>query len=332
MTKLETLIEELNNIVDPSLNKTFKEAQSIISYHMDDNDVLELKIALKSRRKDESNIKLEIARLVKIKHAIPGLRVEFTDSNYKLEDENTIQYIGIISGKGGVGKSSVAANLALAFANMGFKVGIIDTDVYGSSLPSIFKLPIEPLDTSEDDELIPANYEDKVQVISPEFFMPKDQPLMWRGPMLGKLITHFFNNVLWDPETKYVFMDLPPGTGDIQLDVQTFVPDAKMILVTTPHPNASHVALKAGLGAQEIGHEILGVVENMSYYFNEATGQNEYLFGQGGGEITASKLNTELLIQIPINQPTNKETYLYSLDDMNGKLYYALAKKILEKL
>lgn len=332
MSKLEQLKIELNKLIDPSLNKTFEEVGSILSIKVDTEDVIDLEVQLKNRRKDETNIKLEIARLAKIKFDYPGIRIIFTDSNYKLDDEKSITYLGIISGKGGVGKSSVTANLAVALKRLGYKVGVIDTDVYGSSIPSIFNLPIEPLDTSEDDELIPARTLDDIQVISPEFFMPLDQPLMWRGPMLGKLITHFFNNVLWDEDTQIVLIDLPPGTGDIQLDVQTFVPDAKMLLVTTPHPNASHVALKAGLGAYEIGHKIIGVVENMSYYYNEANQKNEYLFGQGGGEITASKLQSELLIQIPINQPVDTSSYIYSLNDMNGKLYFALAKKVLEKL
>jgi len=332
LSKLEQLKLELEKLIDPSLGKTFLEAGSIIGIAIDAADVIDLEVQLKNRRKDETNIKLEIARLAKIKFDFPGIRISFTDSNFKSNDETSIIYVGIISGKGGVGKSSVTANLALAFTRLGIKVGVIDTDVYGSSIPSIFKLPIEPLDTSEDDELIPARTLDDIQVISPEFFMPLDQPLMWRGPMLGKLITHFFNGVLWDEDTKVVFIDLPPGTGDIQLDVQSFVPEAKMILVTTPHPNASHVALKAGLGALEIGHKILGVVENMSYYYNEASQTNDYLFGEGGGQITADKLQSKLLMQIPINQPMDKSSYLYSLEDMNGKLYFALAKKVLDKL
>ncbi len=332
MSNLDKLIEAINKLIDPTLDKTFLEAKSIVKISQDENQIIDLEVQLKNRRKDEMNVKLEIARLAKIKFDFPGIRMTFTDSNFKSEDEENIQYIGIISGKGGVGKSSVTANLALALSRLGIKVGVIDTDVYGSSIPSIFKLPIEPLDTSEDDELIPARTVEDIQVISPEFFMPLDQPLMWRGPMLGKLITHFFNGVLWDEDTKIVLIDLPPGTGDIQLDVQSFVPDAPMILVTTPHKNASHVALKAGLGAIEIGHKILGVVENMSYYYNEASGKNEFIFGEGGGLVTADKLKSELLIQIPINQPLNAESFIYSLEDMNGKLYLALAKKVLEKI
>lgn len=331
LSKLDDLVKHLETLIDPSLNLSFKEAGSIIDATIDDQDVVDLKIAIKNRRKDENQIKLEIARLVKVKFGFPGLRVEFSDSKFSISGDKKITYIGIISGKGGVGKSSVAANLAVALKRLGKTVGIIDADVYGSSLPSIFKLPIEPLSTTEDDELIPATF-DGIQIISPEFFMPKNQPLMWRGPMLGKLLTHFFEDVAWDPDTQIVLIDLPPGTGDVQLDIQSFVPDAKMILVTTPHPNASHVALKAGLGAKEIGHKVLGVVENMSYYYNEANQQNEFLFGEGGGLIVAEKLETALLTQIPINRPLNKESFIYTLDDMNGKLYLALAKELLNIL
>ncbi|VEU82637.1 antiporter inner membrane protein [Acholeplasma hippikon] len=307
----------------------FKTAGSLIDLKVTEDNIVELVVALKNRKRDESQIKLEIARAVKIKFGYPGLRIDFIDSKYSVE-EKKIKYIGVISGKGGVGKSTVSANLAKAMQRLGKKVGVIDADIYGSSLPSIFKLPIEPLSTTEDDEIIPADA-DGIQVISPEFFMPKNQPLMWRGPMLGKLLTHFFENVVWDDEIEVIIIDLPPGTGDVPLDIHTFVPDAKMILVTTPHPNASHVALKAGLGAKEMGHEIIGVVENMSYYYNEAAKSKDFIFGEGGAKLVTDALNVPLLIQIPINQPLNKDSYLFSLEDMNGKLYLSLAKEILSK-
>ncbi|WP_035369205.1 P-loop NTPase [Acholeplasma hippikon] len=319
----------LETLIDPTLKLDFKTAGSLIDLKVTEDNIVELVVALKNRKRDESQIKLEIARAVKIKFGYPGLRIDFIDSKYSVE-EKKIKYIGVISGKGGVGKSTVSANLAKAMQRLGKKVGVIDADIYGSSLPSIFKLPIEPLSTTEDDEIIPADA-DGIQVISPEFFMPKNQPLMWRGPMLGKLLTHFFENVVWDDEIEVIIIDLPPGTGDVPLDIHTFVPDAKMILVTTPHPNASHVALKAGLGAKEMGHEIIGVVENMSYYYNEAAKSKDFIFGEGGAKLVTDALNVPLLIQIPINQPLNKDSYLFSLEDMNGKLYLSLAKEILSK-
>jgi ATP-binding protein involved in chromosome partitioning len=327
---LEPLRLELESLIDPSLNITFKEANSLLKLEYKD-DVVFIEVQLKNRKKDESDIKLNIARLVKIKYGFKGVHIEFFDSKYQLETEKKLKYLGVISGKGGVGKSSVSANLAVAFQRLGYHVGIIDADIYGSSLPSIFKMPIEPLDTTDEDEIIPAQF-GEIQVLSPEFFMPLNQPLMWRGPMLGKLLTIFFENVCWDPDIEIIIVDLPPGTGDVQLDIKEFIPDAKMLLVTTPHPNASHVALKAGLGACEIGHEVIGVVENMSYYYNEAAQKKEYIFGEGGGKLVSEQLKAPLLMEIPINQPMDKNSYIYSLDDMNGKLYLQLAKLIYEKL
>src|SRR5690606_12751940 len=154
--------------------KTFLEAGSIIGIAIDAADVIDLEVQLKNRRKDETNIKLEIARLAKIKLDFPGIRISFTDSNFKLNDEKSIIYVSMISGEGGVGNSKVKAELVVAIIRLVIKVGVSDTDVYGSSIPSIFKLPIEPLDTSEDEELIPARTLEDMQVISPEFVMPLD--------------------------------------------------------------------------------------------------------------------------------------------------------------
>ncbi|HEY8405829.1 MAG TPA: P-loop NTPase [Acholeplasma sp.] len=326
MINIDELRRVIEELIDPTLKLTFKEAGSLLDLSIDEHQVVYAKIALKNRKKDESDIKLQLARIIKIQYGFPGVKLEFEDSKFTQEPKTSIKYIGIISGKGGVGKSSVTANLAVSLARLGKKVGIIDTDVYGSSIPSIFKLPIEPLSTTEDDEIIPASYEN-IQVISPEFFMPKNQPLMWRGPMLGKLLTLFFNNVVWD-DVEYILLDLPPGTGDVALDVQGFIPSAKMIVVTTPHPNASHVALKAGLGAKEIGHEVIGVIENMSYYFHEQTHEKIEIFGKGGGQKVAEALDVPLLLQVPITLP-NQDSYIYDIMDMNGKLYLALAQKLI---
>jgi ATP-binding protein involved in chromosome partitioning len=148
--------------------------------------------------------------------------------------------------------------------------------------------------------------------------------------MLGKLLTLFFENVIWD-DVDLVLIDLPPGTGDVALDVQGFVPSAKMILVTTPHPNASHVALKAGIGAKEIGHDVIGVVENMSYYFNTCSNTREFIFGQGGGETVAKKLGVPVMGQIPIGQP-QKGNYVFTDKDEAGKIYNDIAKVVIKEM
>ncbi len=328
MTKLDSLRTDLENFIDPTSKLTFKDQESILLLEVNEQGIVSLKIALKSLRRDEEQVKLEVARLVKIKHEYPGLKIEFEQMKYNTNNKGPI-YLGVISGKGGVGKSTVAANLAVALSRLNQKVGIIDADIYGASLPSIFKLPIKPLSTSDDDLIIPALYEG-IEVISPEFFMPENQPLMWRGPMLGKLLEHFFDSVLWQDDIDFIIIDLPPGTGDIQLDVESFVPEALMLLVTTPHINASHVALKAGLGAKEIGHQVIGVVENMSYFYNENTNEKNYIFGKGGGLKVSEMLDAPLLLELPLMNPIDEESFIYSLNDMNGKLFLALAQKVLK--
>ncbi len=328
MEKLNDIKVFLEQLRDPSQGKTFKELNAIKAVTLED-DVCFIKLALSNRKRDEDTIKLSIVKYVKITMGIAGIRVEFEDLPV-LKEPSKIKYLAIASGKGGVGKSSVTANLAYALSALGKKVGIIDADLYGASQPSIFKLPVGPLETDKDDMLIPTE-KMGIQIISTEFFMPENQPLMWRGPMLSKLLVHFFEGVMWDPEITYILIDLPPGTGDVTLDVQEFMPEAKVIVVTTPHPNAAHVAIKAGLGAKEIGHDVIGVIENMSYYFDATTKNKLEIFGAGGGLDVSQKLNVDLLAKLPIEPViANEETYLYKNNQMNGKLYQALALKIIE--
>ena len=134
------------------------------------------------------------------------------------------------------------------------------------------------------------------------FFVEENTPVIWRGPMLGQMLTSFFKEVVWG-DLDYLLLDLPPGTGDVALDLHQMLPTSKEIIVTTPHPTAAFVAARAGAMAQHTDHEILGVIENMSYYESEETGKKEYIFGTGGGEKLATELNVPLIGQLPIGQP-----------------------------
>ncbi|CCV64065.1 putative ATPase involved in chromosome partitioning [Alteracholeplasma palmae J233] len=323
------LYNALGLIIDPYYDKNLAELDSIKIFNIE-NDIVDIKIALGNKTKDQEQVKLEIAKLVKITFSYKGVKIEVIDSDRKaLIKEEKYIYIGIASGKGGVGKSNVTANLAVAFNRLGIKTGVIDADVYGATIPYLFSLPISPLDVTDDDKIIPANKEG-VQVVSTEFFMPEDKPVLWRGPMLGKLLTHYFNEVAWENETKLILIDLPPGTGDIALDIKEYVPTSKMIIVTTPSLSASHVAIKAGLAAQEMNHDIIGVIENMSYFYDAEHKKYHYLLGEGGGKKVAEKLETELLIQLPMQENSDK---IYENNHMNAKMFLALAdriKKILE--
>jgi ATP-binding protein involved in chromosome partitioning len=326
----DDLKKRLEEIVDPGFNKTFKEVNGIKKLVIGPTGVAELEVYLKDKQKNETKVKLEIIKLVKIELGFPGIKVEFFESEFVPVGEKPIKYLAIASGKGGVGKSSVTANLACSLVRLGKKVGIIDADVYGASIPNIFKVGIKPLSSTEDEKMIPLK-SNEIEIISTEFFMPPEKPLMWRGPMLGKMLIHFFSGVKWQDDIDIILIDLPPGTGDVALDVKTYVPKSKVLVVTTPHVNASHVAVKAGIGAQNIGHEVIGVVENMSYYFNACSQKREYIFGQGGGLEVAKKLGVRVFGEIPISNPLNGG-YLYEKAEESGKIYDEIAKKVIAQM
>ena len=146
--------------------------------------------------------------------------------------------------------------------------------------------------------------------------------------MLGKMLNHFFLDVVWDTNIEYILVDLPPGTGDVALDIQKLIPSCKMIIVTTPHPSASHIAVKAGFAAEQLDHELLGVVENMSYLIHK--GEQLNIFGEGGGKIVADKLKTKILSTIPIGQPKNSLS-IFGADEEIGVDYLGLANKIVKE-
>ena len=238
-----------------------------------------------------------------------------------------VQFIAITSGKGGVGKSTVTINLAVALARLGKRVGILDADIYGFSIPAMMKIDQKP--TMLDQTAIPVERHG-VKIMSMGFFTNDNQPVMWRGPMLNKWIRNFLVNTLWG-DLDYLLIDLPPGTGDVAIDMAAMIPQAQEIIVTTPHLAASHVASRAGLMAQHTKHRILGVVENMAY-FEGADGQKNYLFGQGGAEQLADLLQIDVIAQIPFAQPEeNTGSSVYDEVSIIGEVFTHLAEDLLYK-
>lgn len=236
-----------------------------------------------------------------------------------------VQFIAITSGKGGVGKSTVTINLAVALARLGKRVGILDADIYGFSIPAMMNIEQKP--TMLDQIAIPVESHG-VKLMSMGFFTNGNQPVMWRGPMLNKWIRNFLVNTLWG-ELDFLLIDLPPGTGDVAIDMAAMIPQAQEIIVTTPHLAASHVASRAGLMAQHTKHSILGVVENMAY-FEGADGQKNYLFGQGGAEQLANLLQTEVIAHIPFAQPEeNTGSSIYDEETVIGEIFTHLAEDLL---
>jgi ATP-binding protein involved in chromosome partitioning len=206
--------------------------------------------------------------------------------------------IAIASGKGGVGKSTVTANLAVALQKSGKKVGIIDADVHGFSIPRIIGIENE-VRVEQESELIHPAEKMGVKVISMGSFVNEQNPVIWRSPLLLGALQQFFKDVLWG-DLDYLLLDLPPGTGDMVLNIMQKLPHARTLIVTTPQVTATNVAGRVGHMAEKMDSDILGIVENMAYYECSECGNKEYIFGKGGGEKLAELLNVDLIGQLPL--------------------------------
>jgi len=205
--------------------------------------------------------------------------------------------VAVSSGKGGVGKSTVAANLAVALAASGAKVGLIDADIYGPNIPMMLGVRKPP--EQQDGKLLPAESYG-VKLISMGFFVPEEKAIVWRGPMVHTAIQQFFRDVIWG-ELDYLLIDLPPGTGDAQLSISQLVTLAGVITVTTPQEVALHDVRKGMMMFKGVNVPLLGIIENMSYYICGHCGDRAEIFSHGGGQRAAEKLDVPFLGAIPID-------------------------------
>ncbi|MGN6109215.1 MAG: iron-sulfur cluster carrier protein ApbC [Kofleriaceae bacterium] len=207
--------------------------------------------------------------------------------------------IAVAAGKGGVGKSTVAVNLALALQRHGAKVGLLDADVFGPSVPTMLGAPEVPASASKESRIIPAIHQG-LKVISVGFFVDKDEAVVWRGPMVHRLLQQFLGDVDWG-ELDYLVCDLPPGTGDVQLSLSQLIPIAGAVMVTTPQEVSIIDVVKGIAMFEKVEIPILGIVENMSYYKCPACGHTDEIFSHGGGKRLAQELGTEFFGEIPID-------------------------------
>ncbi len=212
--------------------------------------------------------------------------------------DSLTRVIGVSSGKGGVGKSSLTANLAIAVARLGFNVGILDADVYGHSIPRLLGL-IGQRPTAIDDMFIPLeNY--GVKCVSMEMFKPeRSDPVAYRGPILHKVLQQLLTDAFWG-DLDFLFLDLPPGTGDLAISLGQLIPASELIVVTTPQIAAAEVAERSGRIAHQLKQQIIGVIENMSAFPCPKCGEPIELFGNGGGEATAMRLSQLVGAQVPV--------------------------------
>ncbi|HEX6310427.1 MAG TPA: Mrp/NBP35 family ATP-binding protein [Acidimicrobiia bacterium] len=237
--------------------------------------------------------------------------------------------LAIASGKGGVGKSSVSANLSVALSQRGHKVAAVDADVWGFSMPRMLGIDHPPVVI--DDVILPPEA-NGVHLISMGFFAREDQPVVWRGPMLHKALEQFLTDVHWD-EPDFLVVDMPPGTGDIALSMAQFLPRAEVVIVTTPQPAAQRVAQRAAYMAQRVNLELLGVIENMSWFRGD-DGKAYELFGSDGGRILADQLDVPLLGQVPlvpelrVGADEGNPIVVSNPDDEASQAFFQIAERI----
>ncbi len=313
MLTTDQVIEALRPVEDPELHRSIVELNMVRDVHIDGPGV-SLTIALtvpgcplkaEIQQRVTTALQAAGAESVQVSFGVmtdeeraaisSSLNAGHGDSRPNPFTTNRTRILAVASGKGGVGKSSVTTNLAVALAQAGHRVAAIDADVWGFSMPRMLGVDHPP--TVLDGVILPPEAHG-VRLISMGFFAREDQPVMWRGPMLHKAIEQFLTDVHWD-DPDYLLIDMPPGTGDVSLSMAQFLPRAEVVVVTTPQLAAQRVAQRAALMAQKVNMEVLGVIENMSWFRGD-DGKAYEIFGAGGGEDLANQLEVPLLGQIPL--------------------------------
>jgi len=310
----DELMQALTKVIDPELRKNVVELGMVRSVTVAADGGVDVVIALTTagcpiRGHFEQAVERAITEL-------GPTRVDTTFDVLSAEEKQALQkklgrggplpsgalaqvqnIVAVGSGKGGVGKSSVTANLAAALAAEGKRVGVLDADVWGYSIPRMFGLGGDRPPISPERKILPME-SCGVKVMSIGFFVAEDAAVVWRGPMLHKALTQFLEDVAWG-DLDVLLIDLPPGTGDVSMTIAQLLPDAKFLLVTTPQPTAQKVARRAAEMAHKVSLEICGVIENMSG-FTTPSGERFRLFGEGGGQELADELDVPLLAKVPL--------------------------------
>ncbi|MGA9380570.1 MAG: iron-sulfur cluster carrier protein ApbC [Phormidium sp.] len=306
---VSTILEVLRPVEDPELRKSLVELNMIRNVKVDAGNVSFTLVLTTPACPLREFIVEDCQKAVKKLPGVTDVKVEVTaetPQQKSLPDRTGIagvkNILAVSSGKGGVGKSTVAVNVAVALAQAGAKVGIIDADIYGPNVPTMLGLTeakVAVRQTPQGEILEPA-FNHGVKMVSMGFLIDKDQPVIWRGPMLNGIIRQFLYQVEWG-ELDYLIVDMPPGTGDAQLTLVQAVPMAGAVIVTTPQ-NVALLDSRKGLKMfQQMGVPVLGIVENMSYFIPPDMPDRQYdIFGSGGGEKTAAELGVALLGCVPL--------------------------------
>jgi ATP-binding protein involved in chromosome partitioning len=301
----ESITETLRGAQDPALERSFGELNMIKKVEVHEDGTVHLNLDLPMHGSAYQEAVVERVRVVA--QAIPGV------SAVRIEPTTRVRAVGgqpgkggiagvknaiaVASGKGGVGKSTVAANLAVALARDGAKVGLLDADVYGPSMPLMMGVNAQP--QMRENKIVPLEAFG-VKVMSIGFLLPSDKALIWRGPLVAQLMNQFLNEVEWG-ELDYLIVDMPPGTGDVQLTLVQKIQVAGAVIVTTPQDIALADAIKGLKMFEEVKTPILGIIENMSYFVCPHCGERTDIFSSGGGQRTAQRYGVHLLGMVPLD-------------------------------
>ena len=307
----DAILKALESVIDPELHKPVTELDMVRDVVVDADGTVHVTIALTvagcpMRASFEDQVQGSVGAVDGVTAVRLSFDVMSPEEKAALSTrlrggrpEKTIsldpvtRVLAIASGKGGVGKSTLTANIAAALAARGQKVGVLDADVYGHSIPHMLGVSQRPVVV---DTMIVPPVRGSLKLMSIGFFLDDNSPVMWRGPMLHRALEQFLSDVYWG-ELDTLLVDMPPGTGDVAISLGQLLPRAEVVIVTTPQPAAQLVAVRAAGMAEKVGQRIVGVVENMSYL----VGTGQEIFGSGGGQRLAEEIDVPLLGQVPLD-------------------------------
>jgi ATP-binding protein involved in chromosome partitioning len=314
----EQITEALKGVIDPELRKDIVELEMVRAIDIKDGGVVDVTVSLTTpgcpiKNHFQTAVVKTVSAVQGVAHVNVGFDVLTDQEKAGLQrklgrpgglPEGALAQVSNVlcigSGKGGVGKSSLTVNLAAALVADGKKVGVLDADVWGYSIPRMLGLGGQRPKVSGERKILPLEAHG-IKVMSIGFFIAEDEAVVWRGPMLHKALTQFLEDVAWG-ELDFLLIDLPPGTGDVSMTLAQLLPMAKFVLVTTPQAAAQKVARRAAQMAHKVNLEIAGVIENMSG-FTTPGGERFQIFGEGGGQLLADELEVPLIGKIPLTMP-----------------------------
>jgi ATP-binding protein involved in chromosome partitioning len=307
----DAILKALEQVIDPELKRPVTDLDMVRDVLVEDDGHVSVTIALTVvgcplRHSFEEQVTRHVGAVEGVTAVRLGFDVMSPEEKSALvtrlrggREERTLslspstRVLVVASGKGGVGKSTLTANLAYALSELGERVGVLDADVYGHSIPHMLGVNQKPIAV---DEMIVPPVRGELKLMSIGFFLDENAPIMWRGPMLHKALEQFLSDVHWG-ELDILVVDMPPGTGDVPMSLGQLLPRAEALVVTTPQPAAQQVAVRAAQMAQKTGMRVIGAVENMCYL----AGTGQEIFGSGGGQRLAQEVGVPLLGRIPLD-------------------------------